>query len=152
MAADAHDRRDEAETSREDRRERYRSVLRTVRHNAGHPQPPMPRRSSIATTAVAHGLLSSDEFETARDAALANGDLLTWTDGDNVERLALTASGFDEIGVAPDRVFGVDDEPALRQIVATETSRVPPDKEIVGWANSRLLEIEENNPMDPTDE
>ena len=80
----------------------------------------------------------SVEYETARESALAYGD--------GVKRWSLTTRGCAEICVAPSRVLDVNDELALREIVATVTGCVPAEKAVVGWANYRLLETEENNP------
>jgi len=127
----------DAERTHRHRRADYETVLSTIRANTGDPMPPLVDATALFTTTVANGRLSHEHATNALRAAVENGDVLRWTDGEGTIRYALTSDGLDSVtGSNP---YG--DAEALREVIETEASRANPDKDVIGWANRRLAEI-----------
>lgn len=82
------------ENDAERRRERYKSVLRTVEYQTGGPNSPSPqaagvRQSSVVVTTCVHGEWSPEKVRRSIRAAVENDDLFAWLDGTE-RRLART--------------------------------------------------------------
>lgn len=127
------------ERAHKHRRADYEQTLGTIRANTGDPQRPLVAASPLWTTLVANGGLEHEFATSALRAAVENGDVLRWTDGEGTVRYALTTQGLDSVtGSSP---YDAGDEAALRDVITTEASRENPDKSVIGWANERLAEI-----------
>lgn len=85
----------DAETTgggRRPRRERrYEQLLGCVRANTGGPESDLcragVRREQLYLSLAAHGPYDHQELSRSIQAALSNGDLVEWTDGDGAGRL-----------------------------------------------------------------
>jgi hypothetical protein len=129
----------DAERGHGDRRDDYEQVLETIAHNTGDPQPPLASARPLFNTLVANGPVEAMNAEKAMQAAVENGHVVRWTDGDNIVRYALTGDGIDH--VVASNPYGPADADALRECVKTEASREDPERGFIGWANKRLAEL-----------
>ena len=123
------------------RRDRYHHLLETVRHQTGDPQHVLVPGTGLWTVLSSASIDTSDAI-TAMQAAIENGHVIKWTDGEGRHRYGLTGDGIDEAPHAEAPLYGPADEPHLRAVIETEASRDDPDRDVIGWANRRLAAIE----------
>ena len=80
---------DADETSRKERRDRYRQLLSTIAHNTTERQSPGIRPATVRLHLVCHGRWSVDGVESSIRAARENDDLVRWRDQEGNVRLTL---------------------------------------------------------------
>jgi len=119
----------------------YRKFLETIRANVGGVQPPMAAKSSISIIFCGY---NGHTPKTMRNAIIVGrdqrDDIIEWVDETGEARIGLQLSAYDEIaGRFP---FDKDDVDAIQEIIQTETSREQLDQDVVGWANTQIMEIE----------
>jgi hypothetical protein len=109
-------------------KERYLTLLRTVAHNTGGPQPPAARLSSVALTLVNHGSLSREGFRSALQAAIENHDVARLTDprDGSTERLVLVT------------------EPDLVALIEWLGEMDPTPRGLIAAANQELQEVRDD--------
>jgi hypothetical protein len=126
--------------TREHRRADYRKVLSTIRHNTGGRQRVLVPSRALYTTLVANGSMAHDIARSSIQAAVENEDVLRRTDTDGEFEYALYPDGVEEI--TADHPYRKQNADAFRSIIEAEIDRDDTDRDVIGWANEWIAELE----------
>lgn len=123
----------------------YHTLLSTIAHQTGDPQPVLVDATALWTTAVAHGSLAHTDAAAAMQAAREVDHVLRWRDGNGDLRYGLTGDGVAVTPHVKTPLYDAADADALQAVIETEASREDPDQDVIGWCNRRLAAIEEGS-------
>lgn len=137
----------DADEDRSVRRHRYRRLLALIHANCGDPQHVMITAQG-PWTIVKHSNISVREAQSSLRAARENDHVVRCRDGSGKWRYALTGDAVDELPNRESLPYGPDDVDAFRDIIETEAAAQDPDQDVIGWCNTRLQEIDEQQDGD----
>lgn len=99
------------EPSKQDRKERYQTALRTIHHRTSPEHLPGCEASTVRLALCAHGPYDVAAVDSTLQAAVENDDVLVWRDRDGRRRLTIAADQ-----TLPHSE--IDAEPTLRRLAA----------------------------------
>lgn len=119
----------------------YKQFLGTIRANVGGVQPPMVAQSTVGIILCTYG---DRPAKTLQDAIIVGrdqkNDIIQWVDADGRKNIGLRLSAYEKIkGGFP---YDMGDVDAIEDIIQTEISREETNKEVIGWGNTQIMEIE----------
>lgn len=114
------------ETTREERRERYESVLRVVDHQSSETQLPWVRKPAI-TSNRSHANVDWSDVDAALQAAVENNDLLTWRDRERYH------------------VYCLCREDKIRRAATVVAERERINQKLLAWLQTQLINLQNDD-------
>lgn len=123
-------------------RRTYLDFLAIVADVTGDPDHPLVAGTHLWEVCSRRDWLMSHAIA-AMDAAITNGHVVSWIDGEGTPRYALTVAGVDAHSRLDAPKYSDADVAALRGVADSEAASASPAQGIVKWANEHLAAIED---------
>jgi hypothetical protein len=110
--------------------------------NTGDPQHILIRGRPLHTT-VEHSNIQNSTARKIVDKAISNGHVFRWKDSEGVNRYGITSAGIEETPRVDPPIYSEKDREQLNELIEIEIDREPTSKQMIGWCNQRLAELDE---------